>query len=123
MVVVPANPREARVWNHLNSAMLPFWQIRYWPEWIQTLALTLHKDNRQRYNYFFFLVANGLDPSLASEWTLMTDYVNGTILSNGYDNVAHHQVFVQMPVQHQTGQLYQGTKQMMNMVTGRVELF
>lgn len=123
MVVVPTNPREARVWNYLNKDMLPFWQIRDWPEWLQRLAMEKHKDNRQRYNFFFFLVANGLDPSLASEWTLMTDVVNGNPISTGYDNVAHHQVHVQMPVQHQTGQLYRGTKMMMNMVTGSVEPF
>jgi len=102
---------------------MPFWQIKDWPEWIQRLALSIHKDNRQRYNFFFFLVCNGLSPDLASEWTLMTDVRNGQPISEGYDNVAHHQVDIQMPVQHINGTLYRGTKSMMDMVSGEVRLF
>jgi len=122
-MILPRNQREARVWNYLNRDVLPFWQINQWPDWAQKAAMTLHKDNRMRYNFFFFLVANGLDPSLASEWTSMTDVINGRIISTGYDAVAHHQVEVQMPVQHHTGQLYRGTKQMMDMSSGSVQLF
>lgn len=53
----------------------------------------------------------------------MNDVVRGMPTSSDYDNVAHHQIYVQMPAQHRNGSLYRGNKLMMDMVSGQVALF
>jgi len=126
-LVRPRTPREARVWNYLNGDT-PFWEIRVWPQYLQALALKEHKVNRERFTLYFFLTANGLDPKLARDWVLMTDYVRRTdtanremkIISQGYDRAAGLHI-EQLYIQAGTGTLFQGRKRMYNMFTREIE--
>lgn len=69
----PRSRKQARVWNYFNR-----WDhgppIRDWPYQIQNAMmgdLNAHKNNRQRMNVFFYLVANGFStPLLAKHWVL-----------------------------------------------------
>jgi len=115
--------REARVWNFLN-AQDDFFPIRSWPAWLQDIALSEHRNNRDRYNYFFFLVANGLQPTLAGEWTLMnnvekTGHGGMVAVSQGYNDHARRQV-TQMIQQLGAGCFFTGKKKMMDLASGKV---
>lgn len=111
--------REARLWNYFNKQDI-FFPIRDWPWYQADNILSEHKDNRQRYNLFFFLVGNGLRVSIASEWTLCADVINGNLVTGVYDTTALLQVGRQMPEQVAKGQMFKGTKSMMDMTLGRV---
>jgi len=113
------NQREARVWNFLNAGR-DFFPIRSWPTWLQDLALSEHKNNRDRFNYFFFLVSNGMNPVLAGQWTLQTDAHNGMALSGtGYNDHAHRQI-QQMIQQIGAGTFFTGKKKMIDLASGKV---
>jgi len=117
----PTNARQARVWNFLNSGD-DFYPIREWPAYLRQNVMSPHRRNRERYTLFFFLVANGLDPTTAGLWTLLSDVSHGHILTEGYDAQAERQV-AQMMVQHDDGSLYRERKYMYNMSSGKVEKF
>jgi len=111
-------PAQARVWNFIARGDI-FFSAREWPQWLQDLAVSEHKNNRDRYTFFYFLVANGMDPATAGEWTLMNDVVRGAPLSTGYNDHAHRQV-IQMKKQLHEGTLFTGTKKMIDLATGKV---
>jgi len=89
--VVPNTPREARVWNFLNSGE-DFFPIREWPNYLKEMALKEHKNHRERYRLFLFLSANGLHPDIAASWVLMADYMGKQILHGDYDRAALAQI-------------------------------
>lgn len=118
LVVLPQDPRQARVANHLNEGDL-FWPLRQWPTYLQTLALSPHRNNRERFTLFSFLTGNGLDPTTAGQWTLMDDYRNGWYNTRGYDDSAHRQVD-QMKNAVRNRTFFKGDKRMMDMAIGKV---
>lgn len=120
-IIYPANRREARLWNYFGKGD-HFWQIRDWPKWLQALALKAHKLNRDRYQLFYFFVSNGLDPSMASRWVLLYDFVNGTEIFGDYDKHAMDQVMKQLPNQLEAGTLFTGKKLAIDMTKKRVVL-
>ena len=102
-----------------------FWPLRTWPQWAIDSFLSGHLNNRERYNLFFFLAANGMEPELAGKMTSATDATRtaentAVLLSSGYDNAAVHQMLVQLPQQASSGELFRGDKLMMDMTLGRV---
>jgi len=120
-MALPINPRMARVWNYLNTGE-DFYPIRDWPAYLRASIMSSHRMNRQRFNLFFFLVANGLEPEVAGQWTLLYDVKDGVPLSMGYDYEAKRQV-QQMIKQHNDGSLYRERKHIYSMASGKVELF
>lgn len=64
-----------------------------WPPHILRLSGKSHKSNQERYIFFYFLVANGLDPDTASQWTLLSRVrPDGKPLYEGYDRAAYDQM-------------------------------
>jgi len=118
---LPQDPRQARIWNFLNSGE-DFFPIRDWPDYLQTLQLKQHRVNRERFTLFFFLAANGLDPEVAAQWTLLNDVIHGRLITRGYDYQAHRQV-QQLITQHTSGSLYSGRKRIYDMNAGRPTIF
>lgn len=115
----PTNRREARLWNIFNTQDL-FWPIKDWPPWVIKIALLEHKNNRERFQLFFFFNSNGLSPELAASWILAFDYRQGMIIEGVYDKTAKHQVQIQLPTQAENGMLYKGQKAAIDMTTGHV---
>jgi len=131
------NRRQAHMRRFLNDAEW-FYPLREWPDYLQGIGTSLHRDNRERFTFFFFLTANGLAPDVAAEWVLMDDVINGNPVTWGYDEAAHKQVkqmvrdasaktwktrFVDDPNYTVTEKhlFFSGKKQMINMHTKRVE--
>lgn len=117
-VLEPHTTREARVAHYLNRGE-DFYPLRRWPLYLQVIALSEHRTNRERFTLFSFLTGNGLSPTVAQEWILMTD-VSPTrgITSYGYDDQAHRQAS-QMVRQVMEGTFFKGDKRMMDMSLGR----
>lgn len=82
--VQPTTQREARVMNYVNSSD-KFFRTIEWPLWAQRLLLKEHKKRNERFNLYYFLIANGLYPGTAIVWSTMTDVVNRRAVSMGYD--------------------------------------
>lgn len=114
----PLTPREARIISYLHSQDI-FFKYGSWPEYLRDLALLPHKNNRQRFTLFFFLVGNGLEPELAVLWTLLVDVRSGKLIQGVYDDSAKKQM-VQLKTQVYTDTLFTGSKAMMDMTLGRV---
>jgi len=70
--ITPTTQREARLWNFYNRGEY-FFSIQAWPEWVKKLALSDHLKNNEAYNFYYFLVGNGLDPNTAAIWVGMSD--------------------------------------------------
>ena len=115
----PKSLREARLWNFFQKQD-DFWRIEEWPEYIKIIALKYQRNNRERYTFWFFLVGNGLDPNIASEWVLSIDFRQGNLVRGIYDESALRQVLVQLPKQNEEGSLWKGKKPMMDMMKGYV---
>jgi len=78
--------------GYLDSTDL-FFPSCDWPPHILRLAKKPHKNNQERYIYYYFLVANGLDPDTASHWTLLSGVTpDGRPVFNGYDQQAYNQM-------------------------------
>lgn len=122
---VPLTPREVRIIEYLHNVQDMFFRYGDWPEYLQRMILLPHKDNRQRFTLFFFLVGNGLEPEIAGVWTLLIDVRAGLTgilrpIVGGYDDAAHKQI-EQMKQQVANGTLFKGTKDMMDLVAGHVK--
>lgn len=87
------------------------------------MILLPHKNNRQRYTLFFFLVGNGMEPVLASQWALLIDVrpVAGrpVMVLGQYDDEAQRQM-AQMRREVREEKFFKGAKAMMDMTLGRV---
>lgn len=99
----PKDQREARIWNFLNNQD-HIRGIRYWPDYLQVMAMKDHKSYRERYRLILFFLWNGLSPILAHSWTIMKDYRNGVIPWR-YDVSAQNQ-FKYILRKHLDGALY-----------------
>jgi len=53
--------------------------------WTQRTLLLKHKNSGQRYSLFKFFVGNGVDPTLAVQFIIISDYVNGKPVSGNYE--------------------------------------
>lgn len=119
--------REQARWSNYLNKQDWFYPLRSWPDFLRDLALKCHKNNRERYTLFFFLVGNGLDPQLAGRWCIGNDYtLDSGPISKGYDASAYKQV-EQMKNQAAMapgvpGGMWFGAKKIMDMATGRVVL-
>lgn len=117
--------REQARWSNYLNKQDWFFPLRTWPDFLQDLALKCHKNNRERFTLFFFLVGNGLEPQLAGRWCIANDYtIDSGPISKGYDASAYKQV-EQMKAQTlllpgAPGAMFQGNKKIMDMATGRV---
>jgi hypothetical protein len=89
----PKNPRQARIWNYLNSGD-DFYVINSWPCWLAKLIMQSGKNNLERMKLFRFLVYNGLYPETAKQWVLMDDVDQKTrrIKFYDYDKDAYRQM-------------------------------
>lgn len=107
--------RVVRIWNTLQDGDL-FFKISEWPLWAQRLALTRHRDYKQRYQYFFFLAGNGLKPEIAADWTLTYDYRQGKPTFTGYDEAAIKHAR-SMITQVKIGDMFKGTRPCVDLAT------
>lgn len=110
--------RRARVRNFLNSWTWTrdwgFPAFREWSSgpgkgafWAQDLVQQDHKDNRERYRLFLFLVINGLRPDLAKDITWMYDVAHGKYpLIAEYDRAAQSQMDI-MIADTYSGKIYE----------------
>jgi len=80
--------RMTRLWNFLNTSQDLFYPIRYWPLWIQRIALLEHKSGVQRYDLFKYFVGNGVDPVQALRMIIVADVIDGKAISGVYDAAA-----------------------------------
>lgn len=112
------NPRQARIWNYLNSQDV-FYAIRRWPTWVAALAMAEHRDNRDRFSLYHWLAANGAPSWFAQRVVLLYDVRKGQFLFGGYDAAAHRQV-QQMQRQQQSGSLFDTNKTFFDMHCGSV---
>jgi len=119
----PLTPRETRLIEYLHSTQDVFFRYGDWPRYLQEMILTPHKNNRQRYTLFFFLVGNGLDPILASRWTFIIDVRTAAgrphMILGQYDDEAQRQM-EQMRREVRNETFFKGAKAMMDMTLGRV---
>lgn len=116
--------RGGRVYRYLATQDC-FWPIHDWPNFVQDIAVKARKNNRERFTMFFFLVANGIEHHTAARWVLMSDIVNGAIVSDPIPK--HHLHMDQLKTQaakppHTPGSLWQGNKKVMDMAKGYVTL-
>lgn len=103
---VVKGPREARVANYFNGKYADWYRLRDWPEYLQEMMLKKHKNNRERFRLYQFLVANGLHPDIARAWVQVEDVKQGYLLQYGaYDESAERQ-FDQMKRQAADGSLF-----------------
>jgi len=110
--------------EYLHSVQGDFFPLGKWPQYLVDMVLKPHKDNRERFTLFYFLVGNGLNPEDAHLWTLLLDVrpgLRGTpvIITGQYDNKASEQM-EQLKRQLAENQLFTGNKKMMDMTLGRV---
>lgn len=119
----PLTPRETRLIQYLHSTQDVFFPYGTWPGYLRDMILLPHKDNRQRFTLFFFLVANGLNPHVACLWALLIDVrpVAGEprLILGQYDEEAQRQMR-QMKRDVRNEKFFKGTKPMMDMTLGRV---
>jgi len=117
------SPRETRLIEYLHSTQDVFFRYGNWPAYLQEMILLPHKNNRQRYTLFFFLVGNGLEPLLASQWALLIDVrpVAGrpVMVLGTYDAEAMRQM-EQMRREVRNETFFKGQKAMMDMSLGYV---
>lgn len=122
---VPLTPREVRILDYLHSVQDVFPRVTEWPEWAIRSIVKPHRNNRERYNLFFFLTGNGLNPEIAADWTLLIDCrpdrfgYPRPVKSLGYDASAQQQM-EQMKQQIAQGTFFQGRKRMLDLVLGYV---
>jgi len=114
----PKDAREVRVWNYLNGVQDDFWPIFLWPAWAQTSALSEHRSNLQRFQYFYFLVGNGLAPDIATEWVVLKDVLAGKEMQYGlYDRAAVDQLNW-LKVKAKKKELFNGRYRVFDMILG-----
>lgn len=117
------SPRETRLIEYLHSTQDVFYRYGDWPRYLQEMILLPHKNNRQRYTLFFFLVGNGMEPVLAGQWALIIDVrpVAGrpVMVLGQYDDEAQRQM-AQMKREVREEKFFKGQKAMMDMTLGRV---
>lgn len=99
-----------------------FFPYRQWPGWAREYILLEHKSNRIRFNLFFFLVGNGLNPEIAAKWITYKDYIVQHPVVGVYNRNALTQLFIQLPKQVKEGTLFRKRKRMYDIAMGRVEL-
>lgn len=80
--------RAVRLWNWWNRGQDMFCPMRTWPVYLQEIMLKKHKDCKDRYVLFTFLVGNGVVPSEASECIRVKDVKYQEILFDDYDQNA-----------------------------------
>lgn len=120
--VHPTDRRQARIHFYVNSSDA-FYPTQEWPRWAQEQLYKQHKSNPERFNLFFFLTANGLEPHIAGTWVLMTDikrhyYHNRPAVSEpisyGYDSAARKDI-KELIKKSYNGTLYKKNKRVYNM--------
>jgi len=78
-----------------------------WPSWAVPIALKEHKTGEDRYDLFFFLAVNGMDPEQVVAIVTAADVRDGYRLVPGvYDRTAWRHID-QLLFKHQNGTLYE----------------
>lgn len=118
---IPMDPyqwtdQQLRVWNYLEKQDL-FYPVNAWPPWAQAAAVNLHKNDTAMYNLMFFLIGNGLDPHHAMRFTLMGDARPNPILGNYHSK--RFQDAQRIVTKAKAGELFQGKKNVFDMILGR----
>lgn len=117
--------RQARLSNYYNSSQDIFWPLRDWPGYLQKIALSRHKNRRDRFRFFQFLVFNGLDPSWAATWTQLYDYQQELAILDPLWTTKHTKHILEMFHQLREGKLFHtslGPSQVFDMIERRVLL-
>lgn len=96
-----------------------FYHPKYWPPYIQAMALKTHKNNRERFRLFQFFTYNGLDPVTAWDLVQIKDYYRGAPVREDYDNSAWSQ-YVHMNKQLRDGSLFPNGSGIYSIIAGRV---
>lgn len=121
----PLTPRETRLIEYLHSTQDVFFRYGDWPGYLQEMILLPHKKDRERFTLFFFLVGNGLDPFIASQWALILDVRpwqgRPRVILGTYDDAAQRHM-AQLRKQLREENLFKGEKSMIDMTLGRVVL-
>jgi len=76
-----------RAWEHSAPASREYW-VNVCSDYIR-LAVNPHRDHFERYQFFKFLVMNGVGPEMAKEWCYLFPY--------NYDNAAWRDLDEWMP--------------------------
>jgi len=100
--------RQARLRDYLNNQQLTgWWPLSEWPSWAVPIALKEHKTGEDRYDLFFFLGVNGMDPEQVVAIVTAADVDQGYRLVPGvYDRNAWRHID-QLLFKHQNGTLYE----------------
>lgn len=69
-----------------------FYRFDELPLWVREELLLQHKNNRQRFRLFLFLVGNGMPPAFAEMLILSKDFVDKVWIGGEYDNSARTQM-------------------------------
>lgn len=113
---------------YLDQMQDDFWPLRQWPEWaIRGIQGRPGRGpgNDMRYQLFYFLVGNGLQPEQAGEWICVAGRRNGRLIidtaHNGKAGQHAQQMIkaVQKPAPH-ARPFFRGDKKVFDMVKGRV---
>ncbi len=77
-----------------------------------------HKNDSQMYNLMFFLLANGLYPPTALQWTFMADTAQGVPVKGVY-KLKEINDAARVIQKHDSGDLYTGKKKVFDMFQQR----
>jgi hypothetical protein len=120
--------RRARLRSAFNAddTANVFWRVELWPDWARENALSPHLRRGDRYSLFWWLTANGLEPTIAREWVLATDARfeprtrRWRLLTGGYDNNALRQM-AELVREAESGRLHLSRpRRYFDMTAGRV---
>jgi len=115
--------RQARLSNYYNTVQDLFWPLRDWPGYLQSIALSRHKNRRDRFRFFQFLTFNGMAPNWAATWTQLFDYRNDEAILDPLWNDKHTKHILEMASQLRHGTLFHtsaGPSQVFDMIERRV---
>jgi len=115
--------RQARLSNYYNSVQDVFWPLRDWPVYLQKIALQAHKQRRERFRFFQFLVFNGLSPGWAATFVQLHDYQNQEAILDPVWTFKHTKHIHEMNLQLQKGTLFHtstGPASVFDMIERRV---
>jgi hypothetical protein len=107
---------QLRIWDYLDRIQDSFWKIRYWPCWAQHAITFQHKNNSQMYNLFYFLIGNGLYPTIAQNWITMwdVDQYDNPVMSPFYKPSELYDIG-RVVAQAEDGTLFKGNKRVFDM--------
>jgi len=93
-----------------------------WPRWTLELFTKVDKREKDLYDLFFFLTANGLSPESASDWVLALDYRNGRLVLNQRLREKRQAQIVRLKKRAYSRELFIGPdeKKIKNLTTGYV---